>query len=94
MEETKTLITKESLIEFGMKENEGDAKVIFPFEKILSQEPDEEGNNLSLVITNMRNVAELALMLPDGGILYLGGIQSIEELEIFEKAITEYEPNF
>ncbi len=94
----KTPITKESLIEFGMvvTNEEDPLRFIYPLEKVLTSENDPDNEDavlkMSLVITNERNSSELALILPSGDTLFLGGIESIEELKIFEKAITSFEP--
>lgn len=88
-------ITKGSLISFGMKETEGDEKMLFPMKKVISipnENPEADEGELAICVTQMRNIAELCLMLPDGCI-YLAA-ESIEELQIFEKCIASYEPNF
>lgn len=85
-------ITKEELLAFGMKENEGEDKVLYPMSKVLGE--DEEGDTMEICVTLERNSQELALKTPHGDTLYLGGVESIEDLKTFEKCITEFEPNF
>lgn len=89
-------ITKENLITFGMKETEGDEKMIFPMKKVISipnEDADEDEGELAICVTQMRNVSELCLMLPDGACIYLAA-ESIEDLQTFEKCIASYEPNY
>jgi hypothetical protein len=89
-------ITKENLITFGMKETEGDEKMIFPMKKVISiqnEDADEDEGDLAICVTQMRNASELCLMLPDGACIYLD-VQSIEDLQTFEKCIASYEPNY
>lgn len=88
----KTLITKESLLKYGMKEVTGDEKLLIPMKKVLSKS-DEDGTEMGICVTNLRNRNELCLLLPDGGCLYLW-VKTIEELEAFEKCILSYEPNY
>lgn len=90
-------ITKESLIAFGMKETEGDEKLLFPMKKVISipnedAVEDEEQGELAICVTQMRNKSELCFMMPDGCI-YLS-VQSIEDLEAFERCIGTYEPHY
>ena len=89
------MITKAQLIKFGMKENKGVEKLVFPMEKIISlpnpEDPDE--GTLSIYVTNMHNKSELALSLPDGGLIYLY-CKTIDELKAFERCIGSYEPNY
>ena len=89
-------ITKENLIAFGMKETEGDEKMIFPMKKVISipnEDADEDEGELAICVTQMRNASELCLMLPDGACIYLAA-ESIEDLQTFEKCIASYEPNY
>lgn len=89
-------ITKENLITFGMKETEGDEKMIFPMKKVISipnEDADEDEGELVICVTQMRNASELCLMLPDGACIYLAA-ESIEDLQTFEKCIASYEPNY
>lgn len=84
-------ITKEDLIEFGMKENKGYDKILYPMEKILGE--GEEGT-IALVITNQHNRSEFAIVLPSGDTLFLVGVKSIEDLKCIERCITSWEPNY
>lgn len=86
-------ITKENLIEFGMKETTGDSKIIFPMEKVISIPNDEIDGELAICLTRMRNREEFCLMLPDGSCLYLN-VNSMEDLRTFEKCIESWEPNY
>lgn len=89
-------ITKENLITFGMKETEGDEKMIFPMKKVISipnEDADEDEGELAICVTQMRNASELCLTLPDGSCIYLAA-ESIEDLQTFEKCIASYEPNY
>jgi hypothetical protein len=85
-------ITKESLIAFGMKVPNDGTEILYPLEKELGK--DEFGGVLALVVTNENNRSELCLKLPGGDTLFLGGIKTIEELRIFEKSISSYQPNY
>lgn len=86
-----TLITKESLIEFGMVEPEDHFEAqIYPLSKTIIETED---GNVQLLVSRMRNADEICLMLPAGDMLYLN-VQTIEQLRTFELAISEYEPNF
>jgi hypothetical protein len=92
----KTKITKDSLLKFGMIDT-GDCFDLLEKDLISDkwkEENPEEAENaiLSLVITNERNSAELGLRTADG-IIFLA-IDSIEDLEIFEKAIGSYSSNY
>lgn len=84
-------ITKDQLRDFGMKETEDVEKMFTPMKKVISV-PNDEGE-LAICVTNQRNVAELCLILPDGGCLYLSP-ESMDDLKIFEKCITSYEPAY
>lgn len=85
-------ITKEQLIEFGMKETEGDSAIIFPMAKVISIPQDDQADDeLSICVTQLRNQTEICLKLPDGSTLYLCP-ENIEELKTFEKCIESYEP--
>lgn len=89
-------ITKEQLLEFGMKETTGDERLIFPMEKVISipnDDAEEDEGKLAICVTQMRNQPELCLMMPDGACLYLAA-ETIEELKIFEKCIASWEPNY
>lgn len=83
----KTEITKDSLLAFGMAMT-GDP--VHPMSKTLGE--SEEGK-LSIAVTRMYNIDQIALFMPDGGALYLGPA-SIEDLQAFEKMILHYEPNY
>ncbi|MGK0174056.1 MAG: hypothetical protein ACI9AT_000419 [Ulvibacter sp.] len=83
----KTLITSDSLKDFGMKLTTEDP--IFPMRKTISI-GDKEDGEIMIAITKMRNKPELCLSLPDGAIIYLN-IQTIEELEAFEKCIESWD---
>ncbi len=89
-------ITKESLISvFGMKETEGNEKILFPLKKVISikdeeEESEEEDGELAICVTNQRNRSELCLMLPTGDCIYLVA-ETIEDLQTFEKCIAVFE---
>lgn len=84
-------ITKETLLEFGMVEVAGDEKFLTPMKKVLGS--NKEGD-LSIVVWMGRNSAELGILSPDGALTYINGIETIDELKIIEKAITEWEPPY
>jgi len=80
-------MTNKQLLEFGMKENVGD--FVYPMSKILAKGED---GTLEMVVTQERNILEIALKLPSGDTLYLGGAKDIEDLKTFEKCISSWEP--
>lgn len=95
-----TKITKESLIEYGFKDVSEDTNH-YPdlmVKDLISEEwknenPDEvEDAVLCLAFTCERNVQEFCLHTTDGT-LYLG-FDSIEHIDMFEKAIGSYSPNY
>lgn len=86
-------ITKESLIKFGMIEQQGDEKIIFPLKKVISIPNEDEEGEIAICVTTLRNAHELCLVLPDGAIIYLAP-DNIEHLKKFEMCIASYEPNF
>jgi hypothetical protein len=88
----RTLITKESLLKYGMQEVTDESKMIIPMKKVLTSS-SEDGTEMAICVTNLRNKSELCLMLPDGSCLYLW-VKTIEELQIFEHCILLYESNY
>ena len=80
-------ITKEQLIEYGFKPT---LDPVSTHQKIIGENED---GRLVLVVTWERNVAELALSLPDGGMLFLRPT-SLEHLHIFEQCIESWSPNY
>jgi hypothetical protein len=86
-----TEITKESLLEYGMKEYDN---VLFPMQKNLSENENEnqEEGILAICITQMRNITEICLLMPNGNIIFLN-VNSIEELQQFENCIESYDSN-
>ncbi len=80
-------MTKEELKDFGMVEQDDP---IILMEKELS-EANEDGEKIALVLTRERNKPELALIVP-GGVLFLGGANSVDDLKTIEACVTEYEP--
>lgn len=82
-------MTKEELKDFGMIEQDDP---IILMTKDLSEE-NEEGEKIALVVTRERNKPEIALIVPDG-VLFLGGVKSVEDLKIIEACVTEWEPNY
>lgn len=82
-------MTKEELKDFGMVEQDDP---IILMAKDLSEE-NEEGEKIALVVTRERNKPEIALIVPDG-VLFLGGVKSVEDLKTIEACITEWEPNY
>lgn len=89
----KIVISKDSLLKYGMKETTDTEKMFYPLKKVISTKAETSGEELAICVTNQRNVNELCLTLPDGGILYISP-KSIENLKIFEECITSYEPNY
>lgn len=92
-------ITREQLIEFGMKINVADDKFIYPMKKNLGRaredEDDEDSEviSLDLVITREYNKPQLAIVCP-GCTLFLDGVQSIEDLKVIERCISSFEPSY
>ena len=87
------MITREQLMAFGMEEPQDGEHIAFPLAKSLSRKhPTDSLGAISLCVTRLRNVSELCLLLPNGAVLYLNGVESVEELEVLEKAITGWEP--
>ena len=77
------MITENELIEFGMiKENDG---FVIPFHKPLSK----LSNDIEILLTRERNIPEFALKVPMG-LIFLGGVESIKDLETIERCITEW----
>jgi hypothetical protein len=92
------MITKEQLIEFGMKETEGDEKAIVPMKKVISlpKEPEDEDDELgeiAICIDMQYNAPRLVLSLPDGSTLGICA-ETIDELKAFEKCIGSFEPYY
>lgn len=91
-------ISKDTLINhFGMTETVGDERISFPIKKVISlpreNHDEEDEGELAICVTQMRNKAELCLLLPDGALIFLY-VKTIEELKAFEKCIASYEPNY
>lgn len=83
-------INKEDLIEYGFENVDLPA---FPYVKYLSEPNGEKEEPLKLVVTNLRNVPEFALMLPSGNTLFLR-VKSLEQLKVFEESIESWEPYY
>lgn len=83
-------ITKEQLTENGWTFNENG----FPFyaQKDLTEGPDAE-DKIQLVLHGWNGRQDFALLLPDGGMVNIGPY-TIEELNLFERMILSYEPNY
>jgi hypothetical protein len=80
------MITEKELIEFGMIKQED---LVIPFMKPLS----ESSNEITIMITNERNKPEIALKVPNG-IIFLGGVQSIDDLNTIERCITDWNDDY
>lgn len=94
MERQYSTITEEQLLEFGMIKTVGDP--IESMRKVISVVKDEDQENegeIAIAVTHMRNQSELALMLPDGGCIYLS-CATIEDLKTFEQCIESWEPSY
>lgn len=100
----KTLISKEVLLQNGWTLTEGDAALIAPIEKNITyydedltpeerKQQDEESGQLCLFYQNFHNDNGFCLSIPGGGTLRLN-IESMEDLNQFEKMIAGYEPVF
>jgi hypothetical protein len=87
MEENKSKITKEQLLEFGFKMTE-EPFVGVSMEKILG---DGEAGKLSIAVVHWRNTPEIALVMP-GALIYLN-VGTIDQLKQFADMLYEYEPN-
>ena len=74
-------ITEKELLEYGFTETD---EPVIPFAKKLI---DSDGDEISLIVTNERNVSEFAIVTPDG-ILYLKC--NLPQLKIIELSITGY----
>ena len=91
-----TVITVEKLKESGWKENTGEDRLFAYMEKVISNEtmdPVEGLNPLVLEINNDHNRPQISLRLCEGGKLDLS-VESMEELEAFEKSIAGYRPDW
>jgi hypothetical protein len=90
-------ITKDSLLNYGMKETGNEEQILFPMKKVISipnqNLGEEDEGEMAICVTTMRNQTEICLLMPDGAILYLCP-QNIEELYNFEKCIQYWEPNY
>jgi hypothetical protein len=87
------MITKEELLEFGMEEVPEESAAPFIMEKPLA--PPGEKERFIIGVTTMYNTPEIAIELPMmGGTIYLGGVETIDELRAIEKGISRYEPGF
>ena len=87
------MITKDELIKFGMVENTGEDKVLYPYIKSITGKEFGQDNGIYIVVTNEYNISEFCLILPDGNQLFLN-IDSIDELIAFEKYIDRWEPGY
>lgn len=76
------------LEDFGMAKTSGAEAVYHLMKKTLLEFDD---GNVEIALTQMRNIPELALLLPNGDTVYLW-LDSIEELKAFEKSIAGWEP--
>lgn len=87
-----TEITNEALIAAGWKET-GDG--VSPLRKVLSdlEENDPDDGEIALNVHWMYNVPMIALSLPDGALLNIN-VESMEQLEAFEKMIHSYDPPY
>jgi hypothetical protein len=92
--EFKKPITKEELLANGWEET-NDA--VFPIKKCLSdkehEDYDAEEGDIELVIHGMHNIWAFGLSLPDGGLVDIV-VDSIEQLNMFEKMIAGYNPPY
>lgn len=88
---TKNPITEQELLDFGfVKSNQVD-NVIYPYLMNLGENTDN-GDRMDLAVSVEFGNPVLVVCMPDGDLI-LGGIETIEELRIVKKAITEYAPH-
>lgn len=88
-------ITLELLKERGWVETEEDAPACFIEKKIENRNPlnNGEDTDISLIIHGMYNGNNFAILLPDGAMLNLN-IETIEQLDMFERMIDFYDAPF
>jgi len=93
------MITKEQLIEFGMKElSQEEGGFYFPMKKVISvpneeNEDNDEFGDISICVSMAYNSSKIVLSLPDGSVINVF-VETIEELKAFEKCIAGWEPNY
>lgn len=80
-------ITKEELLDFGMFEVQGNESILSPMKKVIHR---KDGELMSIVLWTGRNIPELCIFSTDGVLIYLD-VDSIQELEVIEKSISEWE---
>lgn len=51
-------------------------------------------DKIAICVSRENNSPQLCLKLPGGDTLWLLGAEFIEELEVIEKCITSFEPNY
>lgn len=91
----KTPITFDSLVEFGMTAPTDGSEILFPLEKVLNENLDvADGDKIAICVSRENNSHQLCLKLPGGDTLWLLGAEHIEELQVIEKCITSFEPNY
>lgn len=88
------MISKKDLLAFGFVENQEPSKVFYPLEKVIIAGQDKEEPVLSFVVENFNNQYSIGLISNDGHTIYLGGAETIEDLKVIEKSISDYKPNY
>lgn len=86
----KTKITKQALLEFGFNHQIGGAEALFPMEKVLIKAIRGE-KDLVLAVAQNNSGSVIVLICPDGIVIALGGVESMEDLAVIERCITDFE---
>ncbi len=85
------MLTKADIAKLDMIPPKDGSARLFPLQKILFE---SDQGTISFCITVQRGSPETCLRLPDDSVLYLGGISSLEDVEILMELITDYQGNY
>lgn len=91
----ETAITIELLESRGWVKTPKDSPICFMEKKIENANPlnASEDTDISLIIHGMYNSENFAVLLPDGGMLNFN-VETMEQLDLFEKMIVFYDAPF
>ncbi len=85
------MIRPKDLEAFGMHPpGDGSARQ-FPLVKILMESEDGSATTSICLHKSINMSPTLVLRLPTGDLIYLGGVESLDELETIEKCITGFD---